>query len=77
LELFCLLRIRPAGDASNGEGAETRQAIRTHRGWAISVLQEAQAIHGWAKDRADPLARDQRSTSRACTRRQDCLPTQQ
>jgi hypothetical protein len=42
---------------------EKRQAIRTHRGWAISVLQEAHAIHeceyhGWAKDRADPHARD-------------------
>jgi hypothetical protein len=38
-------------------------AIRTHRGWAISVLQEAHAIHeceyhGWARDRADPHARD-------------------
>lgn len=42
---------------------EQRLAIRTHRGWAISVLQEAHAIHeceyhGWAKDRADPHARD-------------------
>lgn len=44
----------------------TRQrhaAIRTPRGWAISVLQEAHAIHeceyhGWARDRADPHARD-------------------
>jgi hypothetical protein len=40
-----------------------RPAIRTLRGWAISVLQEAHAIHecedhGWAKDRADPHARD-------------------
>jgi hypothetical protein len=40
-----------------------RAAIRTLRGWAISVLQEANAIHeceyhGWAKDRADPHARD-------------------
>lgn len=38
-------------------------AIRTFRGWAISVLHEAHAIreceyHGWAKDRADPHARD-------------------
>jgi hypothetical protein len=37
--------------------------ILTHRGWAISVLHEAHAIHecefhGWAKDRADPHARD-------------------
>ena len=36
-------------------------AIRTHGGWAISVLQEAGAIreceeHGWMKDRADPHA---------------------
>jgi hypothetical protein len=42
---------------------EQRLAIRTHRGWAISVLQEAHAIHeceyhGWARDRADPHARD-------------------
>ncbi len=39
-------------------------ATRTHRGWAISVLQEVHAIHecedhGWARDRADPHARDQ------------------
>jgi len=38
-------------------------AIRTLRGWALSVLQEAGAIHeceehGWAKDRADPHARE-------------------
>jgi hypothetical protein len=37
--------------------------FRTHRGWAISVLQETNAIHeceyhGWARDRADPHARD-------------------
>lgn len=43
---------------------ERRPAIRTLRGWAISVLQEAGAIHecedhGWAKDRADPHAREQ------------------
>ena len=36
---------------------------QTARGWAISVLQEAHAIHeceyhGWARDRADPHARD-------------------
>lgn len=40
--------------------------IRTLRGWAIHVLQEAGAIreceeHGWMQDRADPHARD-----RAC-----------
>ena len=42
---------------------EQRPGIRTHRGWAISVLQEAHAIHeceyhGWARDRADPHARE-------------------
>lgn len=42
---------------------ERRPAIRMLRGWAIGVLQEAGAIHeceehGWAKDRADPHARD-------------------
>ena len=42
---------------------EPRRPIRTLRGWAIHVLQEAGAIHeceqhGWAKDRADPHARE-------------------
>ena len=42
---------------------ERRPAIRTLRGWAIDVLQEAGAIHeceehGWMRDRADPHARD-------------------
>jgi hypothetical protein len=42
---------------------ERRPAIRTLRGWAISVLQEAGAIreceeHGWMQDRADPHARE-------------------
>jgi hypothetical protein len=42
---------------------ERRRAIRTLRGWAISVLQEARAIreceeHGWMQDRADPHARE-------------------
>ncbi|MDA9483080.1 hypothetical protein XI07_13800 [Bradyrhizobium sp. CCBAU 11445] len=42
---------------------ERRPAIRTLRGWAINVLQEAGAIHeceehGWAKDRADPHAHE-------------------
>jgi hypothetical protein len=42
---------------------ETRRAVRTTRGWAISVLQQAHAIHeceyhGWARDRADPHARE-------------------
>ncbi|MBR1325723.1 hypothetical protein [Bradyrhizobium ottawaense] len=42
---------------------ERRPAIRTLRGWALAVLQEAGAIHeceehGWARDRADPHARE-------------------
>jgi hypothetical protein len=42
----------------------SRPAVRTLRGWAISVLQEAGAIreceeHGWMQDRADPHARRQ------------------
>jgi hypothetical protein len=42
---------------------ERRRAIRTLRGWAISVLLEAGAIreceeHGWMQDRADPHARE-------------------
>ena len=42
---------------------ERRPAVRTLRGWAIDVLREAGAIHeceehGWAKDRADPHARE-------------------
>jgi hypothetical protein len=42
---------------------ERRPAIRTIEGWARWVLIEAGAIHeceehGWAKDRADPHARD-------------------
>jgi hypothetical protein len=40
-----------------------RQAIRTLKGWAISVLLDAGAIreceeHGWMMDRADPQAQD-------------------
>ena len=42
---------------------ERRPAIRTLRGWTISMLQEAGAIrecdeHGWVQDRADPHARE-------------------
>ncbi|WLA64928.1 hypothetical protein [Bradyrhizobium diazoefficiens] len=42
---------------------ERRPAIRTLRGWAIAVLQEAGAVkecdeHGWMQDRADPHARE-------------------
>jgi hypothetical protein len=41
----------------------TRPTIRTLRGWAIAILSDAHAIreceaHGWAKDRADPHARE-------------------
>ena len=43
--------------------SERRPAIRTMRGWAIYVLQEAGAIreceaHGWMQDRADAHARE-------------------
>jgi hypothetical protein len=46
---------------------ERRPAIRTLRGWAISVLQEAGTIHeceehGWMRDRADPHARERAPT---------------
>lgn len=42
---------------------ERRPAIRTMRGWAIAVLQEAGTIreceeHGWMQDRADSHARE-------------------
>jgi hypothetical protein len=42
---------------------DRRAAFRTIEGWARSILIEAGAIHeceehGWAKDRADPHARD-------------------
>jgi hypothetical protein len=42
---------------------EPRSVIRSLRGWAISILQEAGAIRecetlGWMQDRADPHARD-------------------
>ena len=42
---------------------EQRPAIRTLRGWAISILHEAGAIreceeHGWMQDRADSHARE-------------------
>ena len=42
---------------------ERQPATRRLRGWAINVLLEAGAIHeceehGWAKDRADPHARE-------------------
>jgi hypothetical protein len=58
----------PAGFVSAQEGIsmlmmkQKRTAIRTLRGWAISVLHEAGAIreceeHGWMMDRTDPEAR--------------------
>lgn len=42
---------------------QRRPAIRTLRGWAINVLNEAGAIreceeHSWMQDRADPHARE-------------------
>jgi hypothetical protein len=49
---------------------ERRPAIRTLRGWAISVLHEAGATrecgeHGWMQDSADPHARE-RALQIAC-----------
>ena len=54
---------------------ERRPAFRTTEGWARSVLIEAGAIreceeHGWAKDCADPHARDRA----LLVARQDPLP---
>ncbi|SFJ35211.1 hypothetical protein [Bradyrhizobium sp. Gha] len=42
---------------------QRRPVIRTLRGWAMNVLNEAGAIreceeHGWMQDRADPHARE-------------------
>jgi acetyl-CoA acetyltransferase len=53
----------PAGAISMLMTKERRPAIRTLRGWAILVLQDAGAIrerekHGWMQDRADPHARE-------------------
>jgi hypothetical protein len=50
---------------------ERRPAVRTLRGWAISVLQDAGAIreceeHGWMQDHADPHA----PQARVC----NCVP---
>jgi hypothetical protein len=52
----------PAGATPMLMTKERRPTIRTLRGWAISVLQDAGAIreceeHGWMQDRADPHAR--------------------
>src|SRR4051794_812213 len=61
---------RPAGFIEQRQEAismlmskERRPAIRTLRGWAIAVLQQAGAIreceeHGWMQDRTDPHARE-------------------
>ena len=43
--------------------SERRPTVRTMRGWATQVLQEAGAIreceeHGWMQDRADPHTRE-------------------
>jgi hypothetical protein len=53
--------IRRSGAISMLMTSERRPAIRTIRGWAIDVLQNAGAIreceeHGWMQDRADPHA---------------------
>src|SRR4030095_130658 len=58
--------IRRSGAISMLMTSERRPAIRTMRGWAIDVLQEAGAIreceeHGWMQDRADPPARERAS----------------
>src|SRR3982075_1523361 len=55
--------IRRSGAISMLMTNERRPAIRTMRGWAIDVLQNAGAIreceeHGWMQDRADPHARE-------------------
>jgi hypothetical protein len=53
--------IRRSGAISMLMTSERRPAIRTLRGWAIDVLQNAGAIreceeHSWMQDRADPHA---------------------
>ena len=53
--------IRRSGAISMLMTSERRPVIRTMRGWAIDVLQNAGAIreceeHGWMQDRADPHA---------------------
>ena len=55
--------------------SERRPAIRTMRGWAIDVLQNAGAIreceeHGWMQDRADPHAWERAIDSPVKTRQQ-------
>jgi hypothetical protein len=58
---------------------ERRPAIRTLRGWAISLLQEAGAIrdceeHGWMQDRSDPTRASEPSKPPATIRRPASLP---
>jgi hypothetical protein len=53
---------------------ERLPAIRTLRGWAISVLQDAGAIrecedYGWMRDRADQRARERAFATPAKSRR--------
>src|SRR3954471_20613227 len=55
--------IRPDRSARMLMAKERPQRARTLRGWAMKVLEEAGAIHeceehGWAKERADPHARE-------------------
>lgn len=57
---------------------ERRPAIRTLRGWAISVLKEAAAIreceeHGWMQDRADPHAHERALDIARCDPRRASL----
>lgn len=56
-------RIRLGRSTLDADVQGRRPTIRSRRGWAISVLQEAGATceceeHGWIKDRVDPLARE-------------------
>jgi hypothetical protein len=49
--------IRRSGAISMLMTSERRPAIRTMRGWAIDVLQNAECEeHGWMQDLADPHA---------------------
>jgi hypothetical protein len=53
---------------------ERQPAMRTLRGWAVSVLQEAGPIreceeHGWMQARADPHAQERLSSSPVRIRR--------
>jgi hypothetical protein len=53
----------PTGGTEMLMAKQSRPAIRTLYGWAISVLRDSGAIteceyHGWIQDRADPHARD-------------------